>query len=71
MAMPGETLFLGADPICPDCRCKPELAVYASGAGYYIGTWCHCGPYTRESLLYWNDRLSAELALETGNWEPR
>ncbi len=30
----------------------PRLDVYEWGAGFYIGTYCHCGPYTRESGYY-------------------
>jgi hypothetical protein len=29
-----------------------ELEVCHSAAGYYIGTWCNCGPYSRESGYY-------------------
>ncbi len=49
MALPGETIGLGASPTCPECGFTPKLEVLRSNAGYYIGTQCLCGPYTRES----------------------
>ena len=52
MTLPGETLATGADPICDECGVKVELKVCHSGAGYYIGAWCDCGPYCRESIYY-------------------
>lgn len=52
MALPEETIHLGASPYC--CQKSPlELKVLRSNAGYYIGTWCpNCGPYSRESHYY-------------------
>jgi hypothetical protein len=49
MRLPGGTVADGAAPRCEDCGKMPRLAVYESGASFYIGTYCHCGPYTRES----------------------
>jgi len=49
MSLPGETISDGAAPRCDDCGRMPKLDVYLSGGGYYIGTYCACGPYTRES----------------------
>jgi hypothetical protein len=63
--LPGETLATGALDTCPDCGVKVELGVYRSAAGYYIGTWCHCGPYSRESG-YYPTREAAEDALSSG-----
>jgi len=48
--IPGETLATGADNPCPDCGKLMELEVLFSGGGYYIGTQCNCGPYSRESV---------------------
>jgi len=30
----------------------PRLDAYESHAGFYIGTFCGCGPYSRESGYY-------------------
>ena len=43
----------------------PKLDVYLSGAGYYIGTYCRCGPYTRESGYYRTCEL-AQAAFDSG-----
>lgn len=48
----GETIGTGAPKACPDCKVKPEFEVCQSAAGYYIGTMCDCGPYSRESGYY-------------------
>lgn len=61
--LPGETILSGADPQCSECGIKPELDVYMSGAGYYIGTYCNCGPYSRESY-YFKTHEEAKKALE-------
>lgn len=65
MTLPGETLASGADPRCPDCGKMGKLDVYMSAAGYYIGTYCDCGPYTRESDYYPTHEI-AERALRSG-----
>lgn len=52
MVMHGETLATGASPTCPDCGVEVKLQVLRSQAGYYVGTQCHCGPYSRESGYY-------------------
>lgn len=49
---PGETLLSGAPRTCPSCKREVELEVCRSGAGYYVGSHCNCGPYTRESDYY-------------------
>lgn len=60
--MPGETIFSGASETCPDCGIKPELQVCQSPAGFYLGTYCDCGPYSRETN-YFKTRKEAERAL--------
>ena len=62
MTLPNETIATGAEPRRPDCQAMPRLAVQRSGAGFYIGTWCLCGPYSRESGYY----PTREAALEAG-----
>ena len=47
--LPGETLSNGAPWTCPGCGKKVNLHVCVSQAGYYVGSWCMCGPYTRET----------------------
>jgi hypothetical protein len=49
---PGETLLTGAPPKCDDCKVTPPLSVMRSPAGWYIGSVCQCGPYSRESEYY-------------------
>jgi hypothetical protein len=43
----------------------PTLAVHSSAAGFYIGTVCDCGPYTRESG-YYRTRALAQADLDSG-----
>jgi hypothetical protein len=68
--IPGETIASGAPVTCPDCHTRTVLAVYESAAGFYVGTYCNCGPYTRESI-YYPTRDEARLRLVTRSWEPR
>lgn len=70
MVMPGETLTTGAANPCPTCDVKLELQVCMSGAGYYIGSMCDCGPYSRESVYYAKGD-EAQEHLDNGTWEPR
>lgn len=65
--IPGETIGTGASDICPDCDVRLRLQVLRSGAGYYVGTQCRCGPYTRESG-YYATAEAAEMALWTGGF---
>jgi hypothetical protein len=44
MAFIGETLAAGASGTCDDCGSVPELGVYRSAGGHYVGTYCDCGP---------------------------
>lgn len=53
------------DRSCPSCGGIPKTAVYRSGNGFYVGSWCRCGPYSRESA-YYQTREDAEVALPTG-----
>lgn len=69
MPVPGETLKTGAAPICKHCGADVQatLGVMVSAAGYYIGTRCDCGPYTRESRYYFN-KPEADAAFGSGNY---
>lgn len=64
MTLPGETIATGASPFCPDCGHKMPIQVLRSAAGFYIGTECCCGPYSRESG-YYATHAEAEAALTT------
>jgi len=70
MAFPGETLGLGAPETCEDCGITVKEQVCQSAAGYYIGSMCNCGPYTRESG-YYKTKEEAQKDLETGDYPPR
>ena len=48
----GESILSGAAKTCETCGETPEMKVYKSNAGHYIGTYCNCGPYTRESIYF-------------------
>lgn len=50
--LPGETIGNGAPKSCPDCGVRLEPEVLWTPAGYYIGTRCKCGPYSRESEYF-------------------
>lgn len=52
MTLIRETLASGAPKTCPDCGITVSPEVLSSAAGWYIGTRCGCGPYTRESGYY-------------------
>ncbi len=62
--LPKETIHSGAKSMCEDCGEFFYEKVMYSNAGYYIGTECCCGPYSRESEYYksWKE---AEKALKT------
>jgi len=66
MVMHGETIATGAAGTCPDCKVVLVPKVYETCA-FYVGTWCNCGPYSRESG-YYKTREEAEAALKTGNY---
>lgn len=65
--MPGETIRSGAPATCPECNKKLTAEVLQSYAGYYIGTICFCGPYSRESG-YYNTYAEAQANLERGTY---
>lgn len=50
MALPGEIGHSFSS--CPDCGTVLVPQVCRSAAGHYIGTYCRCGPYSRESGYY-------------------
>lgn len=61
MALPGE---IGHSfETCPDCGTVMVPQVCMSAAGYYIGTWCQCGPNSRESG-YYRTRQAAQADLD-------
>jgi hypothetical protein len=62
MALPGETIYGSGVERCEDCGVELTPAVCESGAGFYIGTWCRCGPYSRESG-YFSTRAEAAAIL--------
>ena len=67
MVMPGETILTGASDECPDCEKKLKFEVMRSPAGFYVGTQCCCGPYSRESG-YYAIRKKAEEDLKNNNF---
>lgn len=68
MVLMGETIATGAPKQCEDCQVTLKLQVLSSNAGYYIGTHCDCGPYSRESD-YYPKRSAAEKDLSSGIFE--
>jgi len=70
MVMQGETLATGAPDFCKRCQTFVSMSVMQSGAGWYIGSFCDCGPYSRESG-YFSKKEEADKAFVTGDWEPR
>lgn len=59
MAFPEE---LDEPESCDDCMQQLRNQVLQSAAGYYIGTFCGCGPYARLSD-YFRTRKEAEAEL--------
>ena len=70
MVLQGETIGRGARPVCEDCGTVLVNDVCRSAAGWYIGTMCDCGPYSRESG-YFKTEEQAQQALDSGDWERR
>jgi len=48
----GETISTGAPNPCPECNLLMNFKVCVSNGGYYVGTQCKCGPYSRETGYY-------------------
>jgi hypothetical protein len=59
----GETILSGAPAVCTDCNQALPFEVLHSAAGYYVGTSCECGPYSRESG-YFKTRAQADEILK-------
>lgn len=51
MALPLETGYTAADS-CLDCDEHLQEGTFQSAAGWYWGTYCACGPYSRETDYY-------------------
>jgi len=62
----GETIATGAPDTCSDCGEVLKLRVCRSHAGWYLGTMCNCGPYSRESG-YYDTQEEAEADLMSGD----
>ena len=58
----GETMGHGAPATCAKCGVAVTLQVYHTPAGYYVGTYCDCGPYSRESV-YFDSEQEAQRVL--------
>jgi hypothetical protein len=73
--MPGETIRSGADQVCT-CGVKFEFEPMESGAGWFVGTYCHnqdCPhvgePNSRESEYYPSEAAVVEaLRTNTVRW---
>ena len=63
--LPGETILSGGPSTCEDCGVTPKFQVCRSAAGYYVGTMCLCGPFSRESC-YFRTHEDAKVALKAG-----
>lgn len=63
----GETVHTSGAASCSDCSAPLVLDVHLSAAGYYVGTACECGPYSRESAYYASEKEGRE-ALSLGNY---
>lgn len=57
------SLKINAPVRCPDCNTRLKVKIMHSNAGFYLGTECECGPYSRESI-YYNTRGEAKEAFE-------
>jgi len=72
MALDGETIMRGAPTTCPSCGTFVlPMKALRSGAGWYIGTVCNEGPYSRESADYYPTEADARAALGSGEWRER
>ena len=67
--IPGETIRSGASHVCKTCDVRLKLGVYRSAYGFFVGTHCNCGPYSRESHYYTSFELAKKaLDTDTINW---
>lgn len=62
-----ETVSSGTKAICPDCANVQGPKILSSGAGYYIGYICNCGPISRESG-YYKKASDAQTDLDTKSY---
>lgn len=58
---PGES-NLNGPKVCEDCHQSLETRVCRSQAGYYLGSWCNCGPNSRDSG-YFDSKDEADACL--------
>ena len=65
--LPGEAIASGAPSTCAHCGTKLKNQVLRSAAGFYIGTRCECGPYSRESG-YYRSEDDAQKDLDAGSF---
>lgn len=68
LMLEGETIATGAPRKCPDCEVRLKLKILHSNAGYYIGTLCDCGPYSRESGYFRSYKAAREELEEEKSW---
>ncbi len=71
-----ETQTIGIPPLIGQlarqwCKVNLPVKVLQSGAGWYLGTFDHEGPCSRESREYFPSREAAEAALKAGTWTQR
>ena len=62
-----DTIPARAERGCATCQTRPEPDVFRSGGGFYVGRWCRCGPFSRDSD-YYEERPDAARALAEGNY---
>lgn len=62
--LPGECGHIGC--VCSDCGVELKAQILRSAAGYYLGTQCNCGPYSRESGYYRTREEIVRLANRKG-----
>ena len=46
---------------CPECGHKYLPRVMKSAAGFYVGTSCTCGPFSRESEYYATEQAARDV----------
>lgn len=50
--LPKETIVAGAEPHCDLCNSGVNVEVCQGMSGWYIGTDCSCGPFSRETEYF-------------------